>query len=360
MDAAVIDPFPDDHWDEVPQFDIDRVGPYRSDDGRVVREDEARPSAAPSSSLRLYDDVEVMTLPPPEYIIDGILERRSKAAIVGQSGVYKTTLLADLLVAVATGQEWFGHRVLHRCSSVYVAAESGGFPARLAAAKRARKLSLNIPVGVYTFPGGIDLRDRRSVDTFVTFIEAQQPTAEIVAIDTYAAATPGAAETTSEDTTMAMAAAGVIGRALAATVILVHHTNAAGTRERGHSSMKGDLDTLLMLEEVDDVIEVKCDKQRNAAKFDTFKLKPVPDAAGSVVLRPAAHVLPSDALTQKQSAVLDVLREAGRDGVTKVQWKDLAKNLATERSFYKIADRLEAHGCLIRSGNYFIAKAVRP
>ena len=322
--------------------------------------DAATPSRLLFGDVELLDDVEVMTMPPPQWTIKGVLERRTKAALVGPSGVFKTTLLADLLTAVATGQTWFGHAVMQKGESVYVAAESGGFHTRLAAAKRARGFALDVRIGVHTFPASIDLRDRRCVDAFIKRVQQKHPAPlEIIAIDTYAAATPGAAENTSEDTTVAMAAAGHIGRTLNATVILVHHTNAAGTRERGHSSMRGDLDTLIMLEEVDDDIEVKCDKQRNDVKFPTFKVKPVPDNHGGVVLRPSAQVLPSTSLTQKQQAVLDVLREAGRDGLTKVQWKDLAKNVATERSFYKIADRLEAHGCLVRNSNYFRVKDVR-
>lgn len=349
MGAPMIE-FPSERWDDLPVIDDEFAPDVAPDDM------DAKPTTtAAASRMRLYDDVEVMALPPTQWIIQHVIERKSKAAIVGPSGVFKTTLLADLLTAVAVGQDWFGHPVVHAGPSVYVAAESGGFPTRLAASKRARKLSLTVPIGVYTYPAAIDLRNRRSVDGFVTFIQEQRCDPIIVGIDTYAAATPGAAENTSEDTTLAMRAATVIGQALEATVILVHHTNAAGTRERGHSSMKGDLDTLVMLEEVDDVIEVKCDKQRNAAKFDTFKLKPIPDTAGSVVLRPAAQVLLSDTLTQKQAAVLDVLREAGRDGVTKVQWKDLAKSIVTERSFYKIADRLEGQGYLVRAGTYFRA-----
>jgi len=346
MGASVI-PI-DSRWDDLPpDFDATIADlPIPTNGNRPLM----------ASTMRLLDDVEVMKLPPPEWIVDGVLERRSKAAIIGQSGTFKTTELSYLLVCVATGKEWRGHRVMTPGKSIYVAAESGGFPQRLAASKRACGLSLTEAIGVYTYQAGIDLRNRLSVDNFVTFVLSHELEPEIIAIDTYAAATPGAAENTSEDTTVAMAAADCIRRGVNATVILVHHTNAAGTRERGHSSMRGDLDTLIWLEEVHPDIEVKCDKQRNAAHFETIKLRPVPEAGGGVVLRSAAQMVPSSDLTDKQLATLGVLREAGRDGLTKVQWKDAVKNIATERSFYKIAKRLDDLGHLTQNGNYMRAK----
>ena len=58
---------------------------------------------------RLVDDVELMTMPDPEFLIDGVLPRKGVAVIYGPSGSCKTTLVAGLQVAIATGRDWFGH-----------------------------------------------------------------------------------------------------------------------------------------------------------------------------------------------------------------------------------------------------------
>src|SRR5918993_200086 len=107
------------------------------------------------------------------------------------------------------------------------------------AAKIAARLSLDVPVGVFTFPEAIDLRDPVSVARFSRFLQSTQFASplELVVLDTYAAAMPGASENSSEDTTLAMAHAHLWREQLNATIVLVHHSNAGGTRERGHSSM---------------------------------------------------------------------------------------------------------------------------
>jgi len=177
---------------------------------------------------------------------------------------------------------------------------------------------------------------------------------ELVVIDTYAGATPGAAENSSEDTTVAMNAAAKIQADLRCGVVLIHHTNAGGTRERGHSSMRGAADTMISVTPVDDVIHVECSKQRNAAPFETFTLKltPVPDVGG-VVVRLAAEVLPSSALTPLQEKVLAALRETATSrGVTKGEWQKCCQDVA-ERSFYRAAKVLEDTGHVTRAGTHF-------
>ena len=81
---------------------------------------------------RLLDDAELMQLPDPEFFIDWILPAKSVGVLYGPSGAAKTTLVAGLLTALATGRDWFGHRVLRRGGSIYVATEDvSGFKVRL-------------------------------------------------------------------------------------------------------------------------------------------------------------------------------------------------------------------------------------
>ena len=77
---------------------------------------------------------------------------------------------------------------------------------------------------------------------FLRSADAKLSALEVVVVDTYAAATPGASENSSEDTTTAMVHAQHWRDTLGVTVILVHHTNATGSRERGHTAMRGAVD----------------------------------------------------------------------------------------------------------------------
>jgi len=308
-------------------------------------------------SWRLLDDVEVMEMADPDYLIEGIIPRRGVGAIYGPSGAGKTTLVADLSVSIATGATWHGRPVLHRGCVVYVATEDpSGYKVRLRAKKVAAGLPLDVPIGVYVFPEPISLRDAVSVRKFTEFllqVEWPQPL-EAIVLDTYAASMPGANENTSEETTMAMAHSQLWRDRLGCAVILVHHSNASGTRERGHSAMRGAADFMISLTPADDVVRVECSKQRNGAPFEalTLKLSPVSGCSG-VVFQEAATMPVSATLTPIQAKVLDALREHfTEDGATKGEWQRTCSDVS-DRSFHRAAKVLEERGRVLHSGPRF-------
>ncbi|MEP7306320.1 MAG: AAA family ATPase [Acidobacteriota bacterium] len=303
---------------------------------------------------RLLNDVELMDLPDPEFIVDGVLPRKGVCVLYGPSGAAKTTMVAGLTIAVATGTDWFGHRVCRRGASVYVATEDvSGFKVRLRAAKIAANLSLEHCIGVYTFPEPIDLRDPVSVNRFTRFVESTDVRMELVVVDTYAAATPGASENSSEDTTTAMAHAQTWRDQLNTSVLLVHHTNAGGSRERGHSSMRGAADLMISMTPVDDVVHVECSKQRNASPFAPITLKLTPVPQGGCVLRLASDVLPTAGLTPVQDKVLTVLRDTfAANGATKSEWRSACQDVA-ERSFHRAAKVLVERSFVRTAGTHF-------
>jgi hypothetical protein len=299
-------------------------------------------NTAMPDSWRLLDDVQIQALPDPTWIVDAVIPERAIVGLYGPSGACKTTSVAGLLVSVATGLQWFRRGITRQGNCIYIGAEDvPGFKIRLSAAKRAAGLSLTSPIGVFTFPEAIDLRDPVNVRKFVQLCRQSGDTFRIVVIDTFAASTPGSNENSSEDMTSAIVSAQLIRDELDVTVILVHHTNASGTRERGHSAMRGAADAMISLTPVDDVYHLECSKMRNGPPFEPIELKltPVPD--GGVVLRLNADVLPSATLTPAQGKALDALREAaGADGITKAAWRSICADM-NERAFYKVAKVLE-------------------
>jgi hypothetical protein len=301
-------------------------------------------------SWRLLDDVELLELPDPQAIIAGVLFEQTVGVIYSPPGGGKTTLCAGLAVAQATLPTWFGHRVVSPGATVYVAAEDpAGFKMRVSAAKRAARLSLTKRIGVYTFPDTIDLRDPVSVAMFGRFLKHQAQGSAVplktVIVDTYAASNPGASENSSEDTTTAMVHAQRWRDDLGVSVVLVHHTNAGGSRERGHSAMRGAADFMIAMTPVDDAIHVECSKQRNAVPFEKLVLKMVPLADGDgCVLRLAADVLPSTGLTEVQGKVFGILKDNfAADGATKSEWQRTCHDVP-ERSFYRACKVLVESG----------------
>jgi hypothetical protein len=319
---------------------------------------EDKPADLPDSfpaSWKLLDDVEILALPDPEYLIDGIIQRRGVGVLYAPPGAGKTTLIAGITTAVATRPSWFGHTVRHPGGSVYVATEdASGYKVRLRAAKRAANLPLDRAFGIYTFPEPIDMRDEVSVGRFSRFLRSLNVPLELLIVDTYAAATPGANENSAEDTTVAMLHAQRWRDELGVTVIIVHHTNAGGTRERGHSAMRGAADFMISMTAVDDVVEVECSKQRNAAPFEklTLKLVPAPDGDGCI-FRLRDDVLPSPALTASQRKAFDRLQDGfSADGATKAEWLKVCSDMP-ERTFYHVTKKLTELGYVAIVGTHF-------
>lgn len=315
-------------------------------------------AADPAAKWRILDDVQLLELPDPQFLIDGVLQERGVTVIYGPPGVGKTSAIASVMVSVATGRDWFGCKVTRPGHCLYVGAEDpSGFKVRLAAAKRAAGLPLNVPIGAHTFPDAIDLRDELNVQMFADFVRQHfgpdRPLSLLV-VDTYSAATPGAVENSSEDTSTAMAHGHWLKDTLGCAVVYAHHTNASGTRERGHSSMRGSADTMLVLQPVDDVIHVEADKQRNGQSgIRLFSLKLVPEAGGSVVVRLAGDVLPSGTLSTHQRRAYDVLRETfGLDGAAKGEWQRVTTGVP-ERSFHRAAKMLTEAGYVRQVGTHF-------
>jgi len=306
-------------------------------------------------SWKLLSDVELMQMPDPQWSIDRILPDEGVAVVYGPSGACKTTLITAILGAIATGGAFYGHAVTLGGTCIYVAAEDPpGFKVRVGAWKRAHRLPMDKPIGIYTFPEAINLRDVADVARFERFVLEQAAPVRGLVIDTYAASTPGANENSSEDTTVALTHARRWQAALRCLVIVVHHTNAGGSRERGHSGLRAGVDTMISLTPEDDRIIVECSKQRNAAPFEPMVLKLVPVPGGDgCVLRPAADVIPSSGLSTTQQKVLSVLRDTfATDGASKSEWQRACHDVP-DRSFHRAAKSLGEKGLIRQVGAHW-------
>lgn len=320
----------------------------------------ATPAVRPSTPVRLLDDVELMTLTDPAYGIEKLLPDRGVGIVYGPSGACKTTLVAGIAGSTATGRDLYGHRVLRPGPVVYVACEdASGFKQRLRAWKVAHGYRLDHLIGVYTYPEALQLLDLAQVSQFQEIVRAIRPAS--IWIDTYAAATPGSTETSSEDVTLAMTHARQWAEELDALVGIVHHTNASGSRERGHSSMRGAADAMLQLTPTDDEIEVLVDKQRNGPRGYTLTLtlSPVAGVPGCVLV-PALDDAPgSDQLTEAQQRCLDILRTTfGQDGATKTEWLRVMSGMS-ERTFYRASSEVVEKGYVQQTGQRFVPRGTR-
>jgi hypothetical protein len=193
-----------------------------------------------------------------EWVVKGLVPRRAFGAVIGEPGCGKSFLALDLaftvsVLALMHGDDarWFGKRV-KPVGTVYIAAEGqGGFPKRVALLMAQHRVRERHPFVL--LPTGVDLRNPEAdigplIEEITALAARMDVPLGLVVIDTLNRALAGGDENSAEDMGAFIRHAGRIQEKTAATVIVVHHKNAAGTRERGHSSLRGGLDFMIEVE----------------------------------------------------------------------------------------------------------------
>jgi RecA-family ATPase len=191
--------------------------------------DTDQPSRADQFASKLLNFAELLDLPAPDPLVDGLLYRDSLAVIFGPSGGGKTFLACDLAWCVAGDLPWQGRNV-HHGPVLYVLGEGrGGIGQRARAWITA--FGTDQPKAFQLYPEAVNLLDPDQVATLAEWAAAYQPV--LVVLDTLARSMPGGDENSARDMGVMIAGADTIRRASGACVLLIHHTGKDGLLERG-------------------------------------------------------------------------------------------------------------------------------
>ena len=236
----------------------------------IAETEQGQPSRAEQFGAKLLSVDQLLELPPPDPLIDGILYRDTLAVLFGLPGSAKTFLALDWALQTASGSAWLGEFEVHQGPVVYFAAEGrGGLGQRIRAWLQAR--DLKPPAGFRLFPDAINLLDSAQIDVVCEWATAARPV--LAVIDTLARAIPGADENSAKDVGVAIGAADRLRAASGATVLLVHHTAKDGLDARGSSALRGAVDTMVKVENDDGRVKVSCEKAKDAEPFRTLRLR---------------------------------------------------------------------------------------
>jgi hypothetical protein len=296
---------------------------------------------------------QLVTMPPPRWLIDDLLGASTLAVLYGKPGSGKSFLALDWALCVAAGMPWNGREV--RSGTVlYVAAEGvGGLGIRVRAWTETFRVNLDKIDCIRFFPTAINLLDPARRQGLVEMSLALEPT--FVIIDTLARSMVGGDENSTRDVGLAIDAADHVKTVTGATVLVVHHTSKGGETYRGSSSIEGAADTMILVEAEGANLTVKCEKAKDAEQFQSIKLtRSVVTLRGqmttSCVLQSHEAIEATDELASSEQVVLAAMWDLFETtaAVSRTELKDLVK--LPKQTFYRATRSLIGKSALINVG----------
>ncbi len=195
--------------------------------------------------LRLNDLAKQPT--STNYLVKGLLQRRSHAVVYGPPGAGKTFVALDIAYHVASGLPWRDRRV-HQGTVLYLAYEGVGGMARRAAALASRYEDADVPL--YLIGAEYNLRDPAGRKALGADLAQLPDKPVLIVVDTLARAMKGGDENSAQDMGALNDAVSALIEATGACVLLVHHSGKnKSSGARGSSALLGAIDTELQVDD---------------------------------------------------------------------------------------------------------------
>ena len=257
---------------------------------KAFRDPEAS-AAMPLFRTLSLDELE--NLPDPEWIVDGVIPADAMVTVFGAPGSTKSFFALDIACSIAAG-EAFNEANVNKGKVIYCVGEGlCGMKWRIEAWKLAHPnadyeaLNENLII----LPRAVMLLDKTESAMLVNTAEAinEETPLRAFVIDTWARSLTGGDENSAQDVGVAINICETVRAKTKASPIIIHHTGADGTRERGSTALRGATDTTIQMahEETSGMVTVTCKKMKDGEPFPVmrFNLKPF---GHSIVLSPTA------------------------------------------------------------------------
>lgn len=224
-------------------------------------------------------------MPPPEYVVDGLLEHGGLSCIIGKPGVGKSAVALDMALCIGSGRPWQGRKTL-RTRTLYLPGEglSG-------AVQRMKAFGLMHDQSDEMLDEGTRLANdivrvgasNEAWGLFAEYILRQR--IGLLFFDTFARMATGIEENSATEVGKAIVRLDNIRRLTNCGVVLIHHTAKDREVGRGSSALNGALDSELLVRDATwdyestditppagKMIELITTKQKNAPQLD----EPIP------------------------------------------------------------------------------------
>ena len=293
--------------------------------------DEADEPSQPTQRWRFLSIDELEALPPPRWLVPGVLVEGSLAAIYGAPESGKSFLAVDMSMAVAGGLDWHG-RPVERGGVLYIAAE--GAPG-LGKRVRAWKIEHGAQGQQFEFHlmrDDLNLAAEKDggVRAFAQAVTDELGPLRLIVIDTLNQTAAGADENSAKDMGRYIASMKRLRDATGAAVVVVHHS--------GKDVSKGMRGSTALLGAMDTTVEVDRDKDRRAITVTVQKQK---DAERETPMRFTLERM-ADSLVLRPTVMVDAASDFGGEAMQDDGLLALACELGASSGTLKAADLVDA------------------
>lgn len=232
--------------------------------------------------IKLHTADELLLLPEPKWMIQDIVHQQSTAALWGPPNWGKSFIALDWALCVSAGVPWLGRYDTIQAPVVYMAGEgAASLQKRIGAWQEAYQVD---DMGAAYFQvRSLPLREEETVDAIIDSLDSYSDGVDVglnpgfIIVDTVSQFFGGGDENGPD---MAQFVYNVrrLSQEQNLTVLLVHHSNATGLRERGHTALRGNVDAMFEVRPRDirsllSGITLLTDKQRDSAKGEGIVLQ---------------------------------------------------------------------------------------
>ena len=313
--------------------------------------------------VKLFNHAELLDLPDPRWLLDGLIPENGFVSIYGKSGDGKSFIALDWALSIATGQAWLGRYPVTRAPVIYIAAEGGRGIKRRVEAWRQHYGFDSLP-GIYFMLDPLYVREQGVIEEFARVLEQKPVRPGLVVLDTLSRSFGGGEENSSVDMGTFVEEVTKLCKGmdqedpepgnewpLEMSVLVVHHKNATGQRERGSTVFKAALDAAFECDAAHDPdgkitgVCLSTSKQKDDVPLPPIYMAPKELEAGSLIFEltepPAKGPRKAAPRVVSVESTLAALRTA-EHGLTRGEWR-IATGLDKDKLNYRIA-------CLVRQG----------
>jgi len=296
--------------------------------------------APDETPLKISRAGDMLSRPPPDWLIYQVLPRQSLGLIYGPTRSGKSFLGLDLAHHLALGRPWFGRPVDNKAGILYLAAEApGGLSNRIKAWWQHHGIGPADFCPIFCCEHAIDLRDERIVDDFEKTWAAWANQWDLVIVDTLSCAIPGADENSAEAMSVVVQRMNSLRDCMNAAILLIHHTPKGDkTTPRGSGVLEAGVDMSIQVDRTGDFRTATIRKQREGEEgpLGTFRLRQIetglddrarPITSCVVEQTDAPIEAVADNLTPSEKTYLTILQEAQPNGLTLDEWNAQARDI---------------------------------